>query len=89
MAWGCWRLATGGTAESYIRSSIRSEGWLGGGGTCLLIPALARQKQEDLKEFEASLVYKLSSMTARTVLDTEKPCLRKKKYQEGDFRDMC
>ena len=32
-----------------------------------LIPALGRQRQEDLCEFEASLVYKASSRTARTV----------------------
>ena len=32
-----------------------------------LIPALGRQRQVDLNEFEASLVYKASSRTARTV----------------------
>ena len=32
-----------------------------------LIPALGRQRKEDLCEFEASLVYRLSSKTARTV----------------------
>ena len=30
-----------------------------------LIPALGRQRQVDLSEFEASLVYKVSSRTAR------------------------
>jgi hypothetical protein len=33
----------------------------------LLIPALRRQKQADLCEFEASLVYKMNSRTARAV----------------------
>ena len=32
-----------------------------------LIPALGRQRQMDLCEFKASLVYKVSSKTARTV----------------------
>ena len=31
-----------------------------------LIPALRRQRQEDISEFEASLVYRVGSMTART-----------------------
>jgi hypothetical protein len=31
-----------------------------------LIPALRRQRQEDLYEFEASLVYRVSARTART-----------------------
>ena len=38
----------------------------GGGGTPL-IPVLGRQRQEDLSEFNASLVYKANSRTARTV----------------------
>ena len=33
----------------------------------LLIPALGRQRKVDLCEFEASLVYRMSSRTARTV----------------------
>ena len=33
-----------------------------------LIPALGRQRQADLCEFEASLVYRVSSRTARTVI---------------------
>jgi hypothetical protein len=37
-----------------------------------LIPALGRQRQ--ISEFETSLVYKVSSRTARA---TEKPCLEK------------
>ena len=32
-----------------------------------LIPALRRQRQTDLCEFEASLVHKVSSRTARTI----------------------
>jgi hypothetical protein len=39
-----------------------------------LIPALGRQSQGDLCEFEAGLVYRVSSRTAR---DIEKPCLKK------------
>jgi hypothetical protein len=31
----------------------------------LLVPALRRQRQSDLSEFEASLVYRVSSRTAR------------------------
>jgi hypothetical protein len=38
-----------------------------------LIPALLRQKQEDICEFKASLVYKMGSSTAR---DTERPCFK-------------
>ena len=42
-----------------------------------LIPALGRQRQVDICEFEASLVYKVSPRTARalqrnTVLNTKK-----------------
>jgi hypothetical protein len=32
-----------------------------------LIPALGRQKQADFEEFEASLVYRVSSSTARAI----------------------
>lgn len=38
-----------------------------------LILALRRQKQADLSEFEANLVYKVRSRTARATLS--KPCL--------------
>ena len=44
------------------------------------MPALRKQRQEALREFEASLVYKVSSRTARAVY-TEKPCLRKPKLE--------
>ena len=40
-----------------------------------LIPALRRQRQVDLCEFEASLVYGASSRTGSVA--TEKPCLKK------------
>jgi hypothetical protein len=43
-----------------------------------LVPALGRQKQEDLCVFEASLVYRLSSGTARAFVQ-RKTCLEKKK----------
>ena len=39
-----------------------------------LIPALWRQRQEDLCEFKGSLVYRASSGTARAI--TKKPYLR-------------
>ena len=43
-----------------------------------LIPALRRQRQVDLYELEASLVYRVSSRTARA---TQKPCLTKTNKQ--------
>ena len=46
-----------------------------------LIPALGRQRKEDLCEFEASLVYRASARTGYKA--TEKPCLEKKKYETG------
>ena len=39
-----------------------------------LIPALGRQRQVDLYEFEASLIYRVSSRTGAKA--TEKPCLK-------------
>ena len=42
----------------------------------LLIPALGRQRQADLYEFEASLVYRASSRTARSVTQRN-PALKK------------
>ena len=49
-----------------------------------LIPALGRQRQEDLCEFEASLVYRVSSRTARAT--TGKACLGRvgKETQKGN-----
>jgi hypothetical protein len=41
-------------------------------------PSTGEQRQADLCEFEASLVYRAGSRTAR---DTEKPCLEKPKNQ--------
>ena len=41
-----------------------------------LTSALGRQRHEDLCEFEASLIYKVSSKTARA---TQRHCLKKKK----------
>ena len=46
-------------------------------GCTPLIPALGRQRQADLCEFEASLVYRESSRTARA----EKSCLKSKAKQ--------
>lgn len=39
------------------------------------IPAFGRQKQADIYEFEASLVYQVSSRIAKACY-TEKPCLK-------------
>lgn len=46
---------------------------LGSDGTCLLVPTLRSQRQVELCEFGASLVYKACSRTAR------KPCVDKTK----------
>ena len=48
----------------------------------LLIPALRMQRQMDLCEFEASLVYKVSSRSQNC--NTEKPYLKKKKFKTGN-----
>ena len=41
-----------------------------------LIPVFKKERQVDFCEFETSLIYRVSSRTARA---TEKPCLKKKK----------
>ena len=52
----------------------------------LLIPALGRQKQENLCEFEASLVYRVSSRTARATqrnpVSTNKQTKHRNKQKE-------
>ena len=48
-----------------------------------LIPALGRQRQEDLCEFEASLVYTVSSRTGS--IATEKPYLEKPKKEKKEL----
>jgi hypothetical protein len=45
-----------------------------------LVLTLGRQRQADLCEFEASLVYRVRSRAARGY--TEKPCLRKQKQRQ-------
>ena len=50
-----------------------------------LIPALGRQRQIDLCEFEASLVYKASSRTARAVT-TKNPVSKNKTKEGGEHR---
>jgi hypothetical protein len=47
-----------------------------------LIPALGRQRQGDLYKFEASLVYRVSSRTAKP---TQKPCLEKEKNRAEEM----
>ena len=46
-----------------------------------MIPALGRQRQADLSEFEASLVYRVSSRTTRTV--TERNPVSKNKTKQN------
>jgi hypothetical protein len=46
-----------------------------------LIPALERQGQLDLCEFEVSLVYRMSSRSAKATF-TEKPYLKKQKNKK-------
>jgi hypothetical protein len=57
-----------------------------------LIPALERQKQADLYDFEASMVYKGSSKTARAVIqenlaskNQKRKKVRKKKKKRHYF----
>ena len=45
-----------------IKNGLSAGSWW----SILLIPALRRQRQEDLCDFKASLVYRVSSRTART-----------------------
>ena len=49
-----------------------------------LIPALRRQRQADLCEFKASLVYRASSRTES--IATGKPCLKKQKKERKKGR---
>ena len=44
-----------------------------------LISALGRQRQVDLWEFEASLIYRMGSRTGSKA--TEKPCFKKSKQK--------
>ena len=54
-----------------------------------LILALGRQRQTDLCEFEATLVYRLSSRTSQDC-STEKPCLEKQKQNKlGMRKNVC
>ena len=46
----------------------------------LLIPALGRQRQADLCEFKASIVYKVSSRTARA---THRETLSQKQAEQA------
>ena len=46
-----------------------------------LIPALGRQRQVDLYEFETSLIYRASSRTGTKT--TEKPCFEKAKKKKS------
>ena len=48
----------------------------------VLIPALERQRQVDLWEFKASLVYRASLRAGSKA--TEKPCLEKLKEEEEE-----
>jgi hypothetical protein len=48
-----------------------------------LIPALGKQREADLCEFEASLVYRVSARTART---TQKAMSQEKRRKKGKTR---
>ena len=48
-----------------------------------LISALRKQKQVDLSEFEASLIYRASSRTAR---DSQRNCHQKKKKKKKNHK---
>ena len=48
-----------------------------------LVPALGRQRQVDHCEFEASLIYKLSSRTVRAVTQRN-PILKKQKEKQEE-----
>ncbi|EGV96880.1 Forkhead-associated domain-containing protein 1 [Cricetulus griseus] len=59
---------------------LRKIGQLTGSGGCtLLIPVLGRQRQVDLYEFKASLLYRMSSRTARATQETLSQKTKKKK----------
>ena len=49
-----------------------------------VIPALGRQRQVDLFEFEASLVYRTSSRTVRAVTQRN-PVSKKQQQQKNPF----
>ena len=49
-----------------------------------LIPALRRQMQVDRYEFEASLVYRTSSRTARTVIQRNPVSKKQNKKQKSN-----
>ena len=51
-----------------------------------LIPALGRQRQADLCEFKASLVYSVSSRTARA---TQRNPVSKKKTKQKTMEEYC
>jgi hypothetical protein len=49
----------------WLRSSVKFQDVSLGSGDKCFNPSIRRQRQEDLHEFEASLVYRASSRTAR------------------------
>ena len=68
---------------------IRKQFPLGGGGATHLIPALGRQRQADLCQFEASLVYRAGASTGTKA--KEKPCHKKwrKKERKKEREESC
>ena len=50
-----------------------------------LFSALGRQKQEDLSEFKASLVYRVNSRTARTVTQRNPVTKNPNKINKSDL----
>ena len=68
------------TPSSWLKEPFpsNSQGIMSGGANSQnLFISLGRQRQVDLCEFKASLVYRVSSRT--TAGATEKPCLKKTK----------
>jgi len=62
-----------------IMDTFKIPMWAGQRWCMPLIPALGRQRQVGLGEFEVSMVYRVSPKTARPLLQIEKPCLQKRK----------
>ena len=54
-----------------------------------LILALERQRQADLSEFKASLIYKVSSRTARATQTNPVTKIQKNKTKKEHFMNVC
>ncbi len=72
--------ATTAWLQKIMKKFLKHENFAGRWWRMLLIPALGRQRQADLCEFETCLVYRASSRTGSKA--TEKPCLEKQKKKQ-------